>query len=896
MAVFLTTTTPGLYLVFKIAGYFLPGDLHVEKLEGRLIDHFSLARLYYHDEKLSLNLKNLSLTWQSKSLRHHQILFKNLSVEQLQVDGEKTKFALPRWPFNISIENVSVIDAQIIQGNSTHKIKNLKLKADLTNRQWQIRQLNFDFNAVHVTGELIGQPVIPYALTAQFQFRNRLLSEPKISANLNIGGDFFLYHWRGEIKSPGSLVLNGTLKEGSELHTQVQWALDKIPPHPILSHKGRGKKINSLPQRAREKITSPLVGEVDARSAAGEGKSRTFYEGQMKIDGNLPNLSINLNSKIPSPLHSILKLKAQTFAHGVRAEGEMTLPEGQLQFNANYDATITPHLKGKLNGEMAALRESTLTIKALKFAAQFSGNSLTDLQLNSHLTAQYLNNAFADGNLHASLSSQDLNLKGTLTLDNNKKLNIAFKLPQFTLLTGLSATQALQGDVRLDVHSLEFLQSISTEIAHPQGHLQASLNVTGTVKNPIIEGKLTLHDGKVSIPHWGIDLHSINLDLQSRNKRWQAHGILSSNAQTLNLKGQGAFSPRVTGSIHVDGDNFPLINIPEYVINVSPKLLVEFNPDSLIVKGNVVVPQAKIKLQSFTNSESLSDDVVFEGHQRIINPLHINSDIHLEMGNDVSIDVKGLKGLLAGSIHLHQLPDEPLNATGELTIRNGKYQAYGQDLTIEQGQLFFTGPRISDPGVRIRAVRQINNSSMSFANTAQLFDFNNTNLQASNLGDKTTVGIEMTGRLNSPKLELFSNPSIFSQADILSMLLLGRPASQASKSGGQLLLAAISSMNLDTGTKGTQLMEQLKHALGVDINVESTPKYDEATNQVTDRTSVVVGKSLSKRLYVSYNFGLAQTDSNVVTLTYLLNKFFSLQVNSSITGSGIDLLYTHRKE
>ncbi len=127
------------------------------------------------------------------------------------------------------------------------------------------------------------------------------------------------------------------------------------------------------------------------------------------------------------------------------------------------------------------------------------------------------------------------------------------------------------------------------------------------------------------------------------------------------------------------------------------------------------------------------------------------------------------------------------------------------------------------------------------------------------------------------------------------MLLLGKPASQASKSGGQLLLAAITSMNLDSGTKGLQLLSQLKQTLGIDFNVQNNTRYNQATSQVGDNTALVVGKSLSKRLYLSYNIGLLQRDSNLFTLKYLLNKFFSIQVTASDSGSGLDLLYTHGK-
>lgn len=345
----------------------------------------------------------------------------------------------------------------------------------------------------------------------------------------------------------------------------------------------------------------------------------------------------------------------------------------------------------------------------------------------------------------------------------------------------------------------------------------------------------------------------------------------------------------------LEGDNLLVMNSSEYTIYISPHLKFEFSPSSLVLNGKLLIPKASLKPQSFNNTVTLSSDVVFTDAKPADNPLHIDANVNVEMGDEVELAVKGLNGFLRGSINLRQLPEGPLNAGGELTIHDGKYQAYGQDLTIEQGELLFTGGLIDNPGLNIRAVRKFSNTTASFAGSDQLFDFNPSNIQTLDFGNKLTVGIEVSGRLLSPQVKLFSNPATLSQADILSMLLLGRPASQANKSGGQLLLTAISSMNLNSGSNGLQLVNQLKQKLGVDFNIANNSTYNKQTNQVNDTTSLVVGKSLSKRLYLSYNVGLSQADSNVLTLKYLLNKFFSIQIDASPTGSGIDLLYTHQK-
>ncbi len=66
-------------------------------------------------------------------------------------------------------------------------------------------------------------------------------------------------------------------------------------------------------------------------------------------------------------------------------------------------------------------------------------------------------------------------------------------------------------------------------------------------------------------------------------------------------------------------------------------------------------------------------------------------------------------------------------------------------------------------------------------------------------------------------------------------------------------------------------------------------------NQTSQSTSasVGIGKSITDKVYIHYSVNPFQENSNVITLTYLLNKFFSIQVSASDIGNGIDLLYTH---
>lgn len=956
---FLLTTTPGLYVGIKLASSLLPGKLQVEKIDGHFIDHFSFGHLSYHTDTLYLELTDFNVTWQIKTLLHHQITIENLQAKKLQVDLNSIKtvkqttkhhFSLPNLHFPLTINKIFINQAQITQDGVAHQLHHIGLQASLSNQQWQFNKLDFDFDNINLVGKISGQPILPHALSINLQFKNTLKKNPHIMGKFDLGGDLFLYHWHGELSKPARVTLNGTLKNGYELHTRTEW--------------------------------DQFVWPIDKRNTL------QSTSGQIDINGKIPDLAINLISTISSPVQAELQAHAQTTRHGVNVSSTLKLSEkGSIDLSYAYNTTTTPKIKGKINAQSFDLSNSDLAIQQLKFDTRFVGDSLINLTLNSSISARYLDNwlhatiryqqqhlngqltlganqllltgsypyqlqakatipepkllhptlaglqtsiianasltsatngemtltihpghyqlpresplpnlLFTGGQLRARLNPQNLQLNGHLTIDQFKSMTLSLELPRFQLSRGFSDDQRIQGNMQLDVNSLAFLESLSPDIIKPQGQLRAILKTQGTLNKPVIEGHIHLDKGSLLLPRWGLDLSPIQINVQSRERRWDGQGFITANGKTLTLRGKGDFSPQVTGLINIDSDNFPLINTPEYQIHLSPKLTLEFTPASIDMRGTIVIPQAQIKPKSYENSVSLSEDVVFTGTEPPPNPLHMNTNVRLEMGNEVAINVKGLQGFLIGAINLHQLPQGPLNATGELTVRDGKYQAYGQDLTIDQGHLLFTGGSVTNPGIQVRAIRQFNNTTASFAGSNRLLDFNTANLQTLDFGNKTTVGIDVSGRLNSPKIELFSVPGNLSQADILSMLLLGRPANQANKAGGQLLLSAISSMNLDSGTGGMQLLEQLKQALGLDFNLESTPKYDEQTKQFNEKTSVVVGKSLSKRMYVSYNFGLAQGDSNVVTLTYLLNKFFSVQVNASLTGSGIDLLYTHRKE
>lgn len=791
------------------------------------------------------------------TLTIHQLngrILDNFSIGELDYQRDdiniKIKNLTVNWHFKdllhhqIGVDNLSTESIELKQNNSIHTLNKVKL-VGLLNRDigtLEIAQLNYLDQRIN--SQLKFDRKFPWAISGKININSKDKIPSALSGRIDIGGSLDQIQWTGDLHGPLNLSLNGTLKNQSELNQIIKW---------------RNFRWNNETQT----INSP--------------------EGRIQINGTFPALTIDISTKLNAIPEDYWKMNARivgSFPWQWNFDANLAHPKSSsaksegLDINLSAKGTLKDHNHGNL----------ALTLHPGGYGLQ-DNTALPNLQ-------------FMGGTINFILSPQNLSGTGVIAIDKNKQLNLNFKLPQFKLSEGLMAKQPLSGNLSLNLNSLDFIDNMTPEINNAKGQIKATINARGTLGKAVFDSKLNLTKASLKLPSLGLDLNAIDLKIIGTQQRWEAAGSISSANKKMLIQGKGNFTSIMDSKFNIKGSDFPIVNTQEYQINISPQLTVTINPSSINVSGTILVPYAQIKPQTFTNSLSLSEDVVFKSQKEALPPQNYATaiDVTVKMGDQVELTFKGLHALLEGTVNIKQRPLGLVNANGELTVKKGEYKAYGQDLSIEQGQLIFTGGQLENPGINLKASKTINNTSVTASGSNQLFDFNTNNLQNVNLGSTIKVGVEVTGKITAPKILLFSNPSILSQADTLSMLLLGRPASQATKAGGQLLLAAISSMNLGTGTNGAQLLEQLKQNLGFDVNVQTNSNYNQQTKQVTDTTALVVGKSLSKRLYLSYNVGLSQTDPNVLTLKYLLNKFFSIQVSNSRSGNGIDLLYSRSKD
>lgn len=417
------------------------------------------------------------------------------------------------------------------------------------------------------------------------------------------------------------------------------------------------------------------------------------------------------------------------------------------------------------------------------------------------------------------------------------------------LRTGWDAQSALDGSIGIDIDDLVWVEMFSPDVLEPQGHLVGQLALSGTRGAPHLGGQVRLTDFTTEVPALGILLQDgdITLAAQGDGSARLSGSVFSSNGDEaggrLDIDGVLGFREGVPPlQLNVRGDNVLVSDTRDLRAVASPDLQVRIAADEPItVTGRVEVPSALLDLERLDGAVSPSDDVVVldpvDPEDTGASPLAL--DLEVALGDDVRLNGFGLTGKLDGGMRVRAVPGREMTARGALQV-SGRYKAYGQDLTITRGELGWSGGPVSDPVLDVRAERGI--------------------------GD-VTAGVAITGRVSSPKVEVWSDPAS-TQSEALAYLTLGRPLSTASDSETESLSAA----NAALAAGGSLLASQLGDKLGLDD-----------AGMMESRTAGGVfgfGKRLSPRLYVGYGVSLLG-NGTVLTLKYLLGMGFDVEVESS---------------
>jgi len=420
----------------------------------------------------------------------------------------------------------------------------------------------------------------------------------------------------------------------------------------------------------------------------------------------------------------------------------------------------------------------------------------------------------------------------------------------------------LHGELRVELPDIAFAGALTPEISGLHGRVDGRVNLAGTLAAPRMLGTLRVADAGLELVTPGLTLSAIELEIsgqESGDLRIDARarsgdGMLALNGQA-NLT---AATPAV--QLQLSGEQVQVLNTPEADIHASPDLAVSLDHSRADISGVVHIPYARIEPRKLPESAvTVSPDqliVAESGPVAPQAPYDIYSNVRFILGDAISFDGLGLKGKLRGNVLTSGEPGRPPSASGELSIHDGYYRAYGQDLEIRTGRLLFAGGPLTQPGLDIEAVRRP--------------------------APDILVGVKVRGNLRTPTLSVFSEPGL-PQSQQLSWLILGRDLESNTSDEEKSAMNEAAMMLGMSG--GEALGKQLGEQLGLDeVSISSEP------GGTTTQASLLVGKFLTPELFVSYGIGIFEPVSTL-RLLYTLSSHWKLVGEASALGSAADIFY-----
>jgi len=420
-------------------------------------------------------------------------------------------------------------------------------------------------------------------------------------------------------------------------------------------------------------------------------------------------------------------------------------------------------------------------------------------------------------------------------------------------------SQAIHGKIAMHMTDLAVFQGFTNEVDHTAGSMDADLTIDGTADHPSLYGPVTIRNASADVPRLGLQLREMNVTATGTAAGHLAvHGTVRSGTGTLTIDGTAAIGPGATpeANLTISGTKVQAMNTEDAQLVASPNLTFKLKGNRADLTGTVTVPQGKLDLGEGDSKRLVkpSQDVVYAGADTLEEgPIEMHTSVRVILGDQVRVSGYGLDGRVEGTILAEDAPGLPTLATGTLQIKDGTYQIYGQELTVDIGSLVFGGGPITNPAVAARATRKAD--------------------------DGTVAGFLVSGTVMKPDVHVFAEP-VMDESEAMSYVLFGKAIEQANLSQGQMA----STMTTALGVPGTNILAQgIASQLGIE-------KAQVQVGSSFESTSIALGTHLSPKFYLGAGVDVFQA-TPTVEFRYILNHLFTIEA-ATARANRVDLLYT----
>lgn len=756
------------------------------------------------------------------------------------------------------------LDADLdLKGRLRNQPAVLAAKAKGAGEQWQVSQLDIRLG----DNRMQGQGALDQRLQGQLQLDLRRLGQlwPDLSGSaqgrLDLAGT--LEAPAGQLRLDGrqlayadnrmsSLALAATLddRQRGNLELTAQGLQAAGRDFGVLRLQGQGDRRQ---QQAELSLKGPQLNL--ALTAGGTLADNGDWKGQL-ARGSVAASGQNWTLRSPARIERLANGRLELGRHCWRSGGaslcgddQQLLPDTRLAWHlrafphASLQPLLPPELawQGTLDGDVDLRLPKAGPDGEIRLQAGRGSLKLRDA------AGQWQTFSYDSLDVTSALKPQQVDTQVRLTSADLGRLDIQARLDP------RDPNQALAGRFQLQGLNLALGKAFVEGIEHLEGKINGAGELGGTLLQPRVNGQIQLSGGDIGGGSVPTRLQDLGLTARIQGDTALLDGGWRSGTQGRGqIRGSVGWADGLDVSVAVTGDKLP-VNVEPYAqLEVAPDLKILMKDGRLALAGEVRVPRGRIQVQQLPPSTvKVSDDAVIVGQEAPAKQpaMQIAMDVDVLVGSDkLTFDAFGLSAEIVGKVHI----GDNLDTRGELNLRNGRYNAYGQRLTMRRARLFFQGP-IAQPYIDVEAVRVVQEQNV-------------------------TAGLRLSGFAQQPRIEVFSEPSM-SQEQALAYLVLGRPLSSGSEGDNNVLGQAALALGL-AGSSGTA--GALAQRLGIQ-------NFQLDTAGSGDKTSVVASGNLTDRLSVRYGVGVFDS-ANTVALRYQLTRRLYLEIASGLANS-LDFFY-----
>lgn len=455
--------------------------------------------------------------------------------------------------------------------------------------------------------------------------------------------------------------------------------------------------------------------------------------------------------------------------------------------------------------------------------------------------------------LTGKLNEQIISVEAQLLGDNIGAMNLAFSANQRAFLE-----KDISANIKIDNLDLKPLSYFSPSVHKLEGLINGDITVSGLGKKPEVNGRLALSQGVVSVEQSPVSLSNWEQTFTLSGQKAMIDGSFLLGEGRGQLGGELSWQDSPFANFTVRASDIALQH-DQSVVRVSPSLMAKITPEDVEVSGDINIPYARIKIKDVPKSAvTPSKDVRIIDEEQSDDPVqNINFDININIDPDktknVKLDAFGLTASLNGGLNVQSAPS--LVAFGDLSVVDGRYKAYGQNLLIRSGEVQFNGPP-SRPFLFVEAIRD-----------PELTE------------DGVIAGVRIDGAVSAPSVALFSEPPM-EQAQNLLYLINGK----GNLSGGD------SDPNYGAMLLGLGLSQSGKvtNSIGKSLGIEDLSLT--TSGQGSD-SQISLSGNITKDLSVRFGVGLSNGQEAAIRYRILPNLYLQAVRQFTESVNLIDLFY-----